>query len=86
MCSVDLAGRIIDEAKRNAMGLEELIRKVIDLPAHIHEEVWIPVSLSNEEYGVLAERYGVSADSHADIHGHILKELSQFAGVRKRKG
>jgi len=80
-CETRLAGRIIDEAERNQMPLTELIRKVIDLPARIQEEVLIPFALEDTEYAELARRYNLPAADREAIRQQILEELKQFVGL-----
>lgn len=78
-----LAVCIIEEAKKNKTSLAEVIRKVIDLPAVIHEQVMIGFSLSDAEYTELAERYKLSPLDHENIRKNIVQELQNFAGNKK---
>lgn len=83
-CETELAARIIDEAKRNRMTMSDVIRKVIDMPLHVKDEVFVPFLLTDEEYKELAERYSLAADDRAAIHVGIVEELRQFAGIKKK--
>lgn len=78
-----LAGRIISEAQSNNISLTEVIRKVIDMPASINDQVLIPFVLSEVEYKELAKRYGLSASDHDGVKAQIVKELRQFVGNKK---
>ncbi len=82
-CGTQLAARIIDEAQRNQLLLSELIRKVIDLPARIQEEILIPFSLQDHEYAELARRYDLSPSDREGVRNQILEELRQFVGEKK---
>ena len=48
-CDLRLAGRLIDEALRNQLPLASIVRKVIDLPARVADQVLIPFALDNAE-------------------------------------
>lgn len=78
-----LAGSIINEAQDNNISLAEVIRKVIDMPASINDQVMIPFALSMAEYKELATRYGLTASDHEGIKAQIVKELQQFVGNKK---
>jgi len=80
---VKLAGRIIEEARSNNMSIAAVIRKVIDLPAVINEQVMISFSLSDAEYTELAGRYKLSPSDHESVRKNIVEELQQFVGNKK---
>lgn len=82
-CDTRLAGRIISEAQRNQMALSELVRKVIDLPAKIKDQVFIPFALEDAEYAELARRYDVPASDREAVRQQILEELRNFIGETK---
>jgi hypothetical protein len=77
-----LAGRIIDEAQRNQMPISQLIRKVIDLPAQIQEQVLIPFSLTPVEYAELARRYELPVSDTQAVKERILEDLKNFVGIK----
>jgi hypothetical protein len=83
-CDTRLAGRIIDEAQRNQMPLSELIRKVIDLPARINEEVYIPFNLELVEYAELARRYGLQPNDQQAVRERIMEEMRLFVGDKRK--
>jgi hypothetical protein len=78
-----IAACIIEEATKNKTSLAEVVRKVIDLPAVVNEQVMIRFSLSNAEYSELAERYKLSPVDHDNIRSNIVRELREFAGNKK---
>jgi hypothetical protein len=82
-CDLPLAGRLIDEAQRNQMLLSELVRKVIDLPARVQDQVLIPFALDGAEVAELARRYNVPAGDMDAVKHHIIEELKRFVGEKK---
>lgn len=85
LISIDakLAGRVISEAQSNNISISELIRKVIDLPSDINDEVMITFSLSGEEQSELARRYHLNESDHEGVKKNIVEELQQFVGNKK---
>jgi hypothetical protein len=82
-CDLPLAGRLIDEAQRNQILLSELIRKVIDLPARVSDQVLIPFTLDDAEQAELARRYNLPAGDLEAVKQQILEELKRFVGNKK---
>lgn len=80
-----LAAGIIQEAQKNRISLAALIRKVIDLPEIINDQVMVSFSLSDAEYTELSERYHLEHSDHAGVRDNIIKELRQFVGNKKSR-
>lgn len=78
-----LAGKIIKEARQNNISIAELIRKVIDLPASVNDEVMVSFALSEAEQKELARRYELKSSESDEIKKQIVKELQQFVGNKK---
>jgi hypothetical protein len=79
-CDLRLAGLLIDEAQRNQMLLSELVRKVIDLPTRVNEQVFIPFAMDDKEAAELARRYDLPAGDHEAVKAQIIEELKRFVG------
>jgi len=84
-CELQVANKIIDEAIRNEMRINDVVRRVIGLPVSQQESVQIPVTLTDQDYSLLAIRYGISASDHEAIKRRITEDLSDFSGANKRK-
>jgi len=82
-CDLRLAGKLINESQRNQMPLSEVIRKVIDLPARVKEEVFIPFALNDAETAELARRYNLPAGDADGVKKQIIEELQRFVGEKK---
>lgn len=82
-CELRVANKVIDEAIRNEMRLSDVVRRIIALPVAQQEIVQIPISLSEEDFKLLAIRYGMSASEHNDIKKRIIEELNDFSGNGK---
>lgn len=82
-CDLKVANKIIDEAIRNEMRLSDVVRRVIELPVAHQEAVHIPVTLSDEDYSLLAIRYGISASDRNAIKKRIIEDLNNFSGNKK---
>ncbi|HEU5048555.1 MAG TPA: hypothetical protein VFT64_12015 [Rickettsiales bacterium] len=78
-----LAGKVIREAQQNNISLAALIRKVIDLPEAVNDEVMVSFSLSEAEKKELADRYKLKPSEYEEVKKHIIKELQQFVGNKK---
>lgn len=83
-CHIRVAARIIDEALRGDMRLEDVVRKALGLKIAPAETVSFALKLSEHEYHELAERYGCKADEKQAIHAMIVEELVDFSGERSR--
>lgn len=83
-CDLRVANKIIDEAIRNEMRLSDVVRRVIELPVSHQEAVQIPVVLSDEDYSLLAIRYGISASDRNAIKARIIEDLNGFSGLNKK--
>lgn len=58
----------------------EQIRHLLDLPTHTKpKRPRLTVTLSDEDYQQLGERYNISADQQLEIKKHVIEELTQFA-------
>lgn len=82
-CDLRVANKIIEEAIRNEMRLSDIVRRVIELPVSHQEAVQIPVTLSDEDYSLLAIRYGISAHDRNAIKLRIIEDLNGFSGLKK---
>jgi hypothetical protein len=83
-CDLRVANKIIDEAIRNEMRLSDVVRRVIELPVSHQEAVQIPITLSDDDYSLLAIRYGISASDRVAIKARIIEDLNGFSGLGKK--
>ena len=83
-CDLRVANKIIDEAIRNEMRLTDIVRRIIELPVAYPESVQIPVTLNDEDYALLAIRYGISSSDRNGIKRRILEDLNDFSGGKKK--
>lgn len=81
-CDLRIANKIIDEAIRNEMRLSDVVRRIIELPVANQESVQIPVTLSDEDYALLAIRYGISSSDRNAIKTRIIDDLNSFSGKK----
>lgn len=79
-CDMHVAGKIIDEALRNEMTLNELIRRILGLSANMKDQIYIPLALTEDDFQQLAERYGLDPTNRDELRRQIVEELSSFAG------
>ncbi|MDE3059621.1 MAG: hypothetical protein KGJ06_01250 [Pseudomonadota bacterium] len=79
-CDLRVANKIIDEAIRNEMRLTDIVRRIIELPVAYPESVQIPVTLTDEDYALLAIRYGIPASDKNAIKRRIIEDLNDFSG------
>lgn len=84
-CELHVANKIIDEAIRNEMRINDVVRRVIGLPVSQQESVQIPVTLTDQDYSLLAIRYGISSGDHEAIKKRIIEDLGDFSGASKMK-
>jgi hypothetical protein len=84
-CDLRVANKIIDEAIRNEMRLSDVVRRIVELPVAHQEAVHIPVTLSDEDYALLAIRYSMSPSERSAIKARIIEELNDFSGDAKKK-
>lgn len=82
-CELRAANKIIEEAIRNEMRMSDVIRRVIGLPLAGQESVQIPVLLSDDDYKLLAIRYGMNPAEKAPIKARIIEEISDFSGTKR---
>lgn len=78
-----LAVGVITEAQESQISIAALIRKVIDLPQQVSDQVMVDFTLSDTEYAELAKRYKLDISDYAGVKKNIIKELQQFVGNRK---
>jgi len=83
-CDLRVANKIIDEAIRNEMRLSDVVRRIIELPVAHQEAVQIPVTLSDEDFSLLAIRYGLPATDKNGIKSRIIEDLNGFSGNNKK--
>lgn len=84
-CELHVANRIIDEAIRQEMRINDVVRKVIGLPVSQQESVQIPVTLTDQDYALLAIRYGISGSDREAIKRRINEDLADFSGANKQR-
>lgn len=82
-CDLRVANKIIDEAIRNEMRLTDIVRRIIELPVAYPEAVQIPMTLNDEDFALLAIRYGIPASDRGAIKRRIVEELNDFSGKKK---
>jgi hypothetical protein len=82
-CDLKVANQIIDEAIRSEMRLSDVVRRIIELPVAHQEAVQIPLTLSDDDYSLLAIRYGISALDRNAIKARIIQDLGDFSGSKK---
>jgi DedD protein len=82
-CDLRVANKLIDEAIRNEMRLNDVVRRVIELPVANPESVQIPVTLTDEDYSLLAIRYSIPASDRNAIKRRIIEDLNDFSGEKK---
>ena len=82
-CDLRVANKIIDEAIRNEMRLTDVVRRIIELPVANPESVQIPLTLTDEDYALLAIRYGISSSDRNAIKRRIIADLGDFSGNKK---
>ncbi|MEZ5691039.1 MAG: hypothetical protein R3D71_05180 [Rickettsiales bacterium] len=83
-CELRVANQIIDEAIRNEMRLSDVVRRIIELPVSHQESVHLPIALADEDYALLAIRYGIPASNRNAIKSRIVQELGDFSGSNKK--
>ncbi len=83
-CDLRIANQIIDEAIRNEMRLSDVVRRIIELPVAHQEAVQIPINLADEDYSLLAIRYGIPASDRHAIKLRIIQDLGDFSGSKKK--
>lgn len=84
-CDLRVANKIIDEAIRNEMRLTDIVRRIIELPVAYPEAVQIPITLTDEDYALLAIRYGIAAADRNAIKRRIIEDLNDFSGNSAKK-
>lgn len=83
-CELRVANQIIEEAIRNEMRLSDVVRRIIELPVAHQESVHIPLNLADEDFSLLAIRYGIPASDRNAIKSRIIQELGDFSGSKKK--
>jgi|GEM_PF-1527324 len=78
-CELHVANKIISEAIRSETCLSDVVRRVVELPVSSQGAVQIPLNLSDEDYALLAIRYGISASDREAIRRRIIEDLSEFS-------
>ncbi len=84
-CDLRVANKIIDEAIRNEMRLSDVVRRIIELPVAYPEAVQIPITLSEEDYALLAIRYSMTPTDRNAIKRKIIDDLNDFSGNNAQK-
>jgi len=83
-CDLRVANQLIDEAIRNEMRLSDVVRRIIELPVAHQEAVHIPINLADEDYSLLAIRYGIPSTDRNAIKQRIIQDLGDFSGNKKK--
>lgn len=83
-CDLRVANQLIDEAIRNEMRLSDVVRRIIELPVAHQEAVHIPINLADEDYSLLAIRYGIPSHDRNAIKQRIIQDLGDFSGNKKK--
>ena len=83
-CELRVANRLIEEAVNNEMRLSDVVRRVIELPLASQESVQIPITLSHDDFALLAIRYGLNAQDKQAIKERIIEDLNHFSAGGKR--
>lgn len=83
-CNLPTAWRLIDEALRGGLKLSDVVRRVLGLPLHTSETIGFEMDLSEDDYRLLSERFGLHPSDHASIRARVVKELEAFAGKGPR--
>lgn len=83
-CELHVANQIIEEAIRSEMRLSDVVRRIIALPVSHKEAVQIPITLADDDYALLAIRYGISASDRNAIKLRIIQDLGDFSGSKKK--
>lgn len=79
---VKLALKLMEEADRNDMSLDKVIRKVLDLDFNAKDTIKLSFEISKQDFERLAERHGVKNNDKSDIKAKIIEELNAFVGKR----
>ncbi len=79
-CDISTAWRLIDEALRGGMRISDVVRKVLGLPLKTSDLISFEFSLADEDYDMLARRYGLKPENKSAIRTRIIQELEAFAG------
>ena len=66
------------EANKNGLSTSDQIRKIVQLEVKPPKRPRLTVSLSEEDYQILAQRYGLEASDKAAIREAIRQELIEF--------
>ncbi|MCG6201593.1 hypothetical protein [Psychromonas antarctica] len=80
----DMDTKLQYSIRRSALDKEispsEQIRYLLDLPTHKKpKRPRLTVSLSDDDYRRLGERYNISADQQLEIKKSVIEELTKFA-------
>ena len=84
-CELRVANRVIDEAIRSEMRLSDVVRRVIELPVANQELVQIPITLSEDDFSLLAIRYGIPSSDKSAIKRRIAEDLNEFSTGGKKE-
>ena len=82
-CELSVAKHVIEEAVRQEMRLSDVVRRIAGLPVAGQESVQIPVTLNDDDYALLAIRYGITASDRDAIKARIVEDINDFAGNKK---
>jgi hypothetical protein len=64
------------------MRLTDIVRRIIELPVAYPESVQIPMSLTDEDYSLLAIRYSIPSSDRNAIKRRIIEDLNDFSGKK----
>ncbi len=83
-CELNVANKVIEEAIRSETRLSDMLRHILDLPVVRQEAVELPITLSDDDFKLLATRYGISASDKEAIKRRIAQDLNDFSGSKKK--
>lgn len=81
-CPASVAGKLIEEARRNQIPLSQLVRKILGLSIHVDETVIIPFDLTRSDILALSEKYGIDGNDPEALRLFLLKEVALFTGEK----
>lgn len=79
-CDAQSAEILMNEAKRNGVSVQEMIRTVVGLNHDERQTATIELPLSDDDYKALAMRYQIRPDKKDEIRKRMSEELSRAIG------
>ncbi len=85
--SRDLATAVRLEAVRRGLSASDVIREIVGLPVSGRPvRPRLTVSLTDDDFAVLARRYGIDAEDRLAIKRRVMEELLAFSEAGRRDG